>query len=320
MAITPDSTAEASDFINQSEADPTPANDAGRVPKLESDGKLSGHFLRRPIVRVYESPNTPQGSSTTRFDITNPSGTTFRYTYDGTGTDPNISAANYPVGTIIYIYSPNFNSGNNGSFKVTGSGANYFEVTNASGVAENDKTIGNGHFYKEIATWTKPANLTYISVELVGAGGGGEGGGISRTWGGRGGGTCFGDHLYASGGYANTAGNGVGGDFNAYGARTDEREGGDLGEQVGGMSFFSGSGQKGSGGKGGDNSASGSGYADGAGAAAGGYSRKFIDATELDSTVGYCVGAGGAGGGSSSGGSSGDSGGNGVIIITEYYT
>lgn len=46
MAITPDQTAEASDFINESEADAVPANDAGRVPKLESDGKLSPYFVR----------------------------------------------------------------------------------------------------------------------------------------------------------------------------------------------------------------------------------------------------------------------------------
>lgn len=45
--ITPDNTAEASDFIYESEADATPANDEGRVPKLEADGKLSTFFLRR---------------------------------------------------------------------------------------------------------------------------------------------------------------------------------------------------------------------------------------------------------------------------------
>ncbi|TFH72385.1 hypothetical protein E3V39_12455 [Gammaproteobacteria bacterium LSUCC0112] len=35
----------ASDFIDESEKDPTPANDEGRVPKLESTGKLSKEFL-----------------------------------------------------------------------------------------------------------------------------------------------------------------------------------------------------------------------------------------------------------------------------------
>lgn len=36
----------AEDFINESEADPTPANDEGRVAKLESDGKISPRFLK----------------------------------------------------------------------------------------------------------------------------------------------------------------------------------------------------------------------------------------------------------------------------------
>lgn len=45
MAITVDSTADPSDFINHSEKNPTPANDAGRVPKLESSGKLHPFFL-----------------------------------------------------------------------------------------------------------------------------------------------------------------------------------------------------------------------------------------------------------------------------------
>lgn len=82
-------------------------------------------------------------SSTTRFDITNPSGSTFRYTYDGTGTDPNISATNPETSDVVVINGENFTAANNGTFTVTGSGTNYFEVTNASGVAENDKTLGS---------------------------------------------------------------------------------------------------------------------------------------------------------------------------------
>lgn len=44
MAITPGADIEAEDFINESEADPTPSNDAGKVPKLEADGKISRRF------------------------------------------------------------------------------------------------------------------------------------------------------------------------------------------------------------------------------------------------------------------------------------
>jgi len=90
---------------------------------------------------------TTIGSSSTQFDITNPSGTTFRYTWDSTGTDPLISATTVPVGSYILLGAQNFTAANNGLFVVTGSGTNYFEVTNASGVAENNKTIGTGYIY-----------------------------------------------------------------------------------------------------------------------------------------------------------------------------
>lgn len=46
MAISPDNTARADDFINESEKDATPANDAGRGVKLESDATISREFLR----------------------------------------------------------------------------------------------------------------------------------------------------------------------------------------------------------------------------------------------------------------------------------
>lgn len=88
--------------------------------------------------------NNALGGSTTQFDITNTAGTTFRYTYDGTGTNPNITAALLPIGMTVYIAAQNFNAANNGVFTVTGSAANYFEITNAAGVAENNVTIGTG--------------------------------------------------------------------------------------------------------------------------------------------------------------------------------
>lgn len=46
MSITTGQNADASDFINESEKNATPANDAGRVPKLESDQKLHPYFVR----------------------------------------------------------------------------------------------------------------------------------------------------------------------------------------------------------------------------------------------------------------------------------
>lgn len=85
------------------------------------------------------------GDSTTRFDITNTTGNTYRYTYDGTGTNPSITAAKFPIGSTVYINGNNFNAGNNGVYTVTGSGSGYFEITNG-GTAENDKTLGTTGF------------------------------------------------------------------------------------------------------------------------------------------------------------------------------
>lgn len=96
------------------------------------------------------SAPTAIGASDTQFDITNPSGTTFRYTFDGTGTDPAITATSVRPGMYVYFNAQNFNAANNGLFLVTGSGANYIEVTNASGVAETNKTIGTGAVYNNV--------------------------------------------------------------------------------------------------------------------------------------------------------------------------
>jgi len=128
-----------------------------------------------PVVRTYTTAATKLGGATTRFDITNISGSTYRYTYDGTGTNPNITSITVPVGAFVTILSISISSGNQGTFTVTGSGTNYFEVTNASGVAENDKTIDEqGVLAVQDLSWTKPAGLKYIRIKGVG---GGEGGG-----------------------------------------------------------------------------------------------------------------------------------------------
>lgn len=83
------------------------------------------------------------GTSTTEFNISNVGGSTMRYTYSGTGTDPNTDM-HLKVGTSVVIAAQNFNSANNGTFTVTGVGTTWFEVTNASGVTESGKTIGTG--------------------------------------------------------------------------------------------------------------------------------------------------------------------------------
>ncbi len=109
----------------------------------------------------YAQTFTTIGDGTTQFDITNPSGTTFRYTYDTNGTNPTISSATVPIGSYILIGAENFNAANNGLFVVTGVGTSYFEVTNASGVAENNKTIGTGYIYKQYTKVLKIGTNTY---------------------------------------------------------------------------------------------------------------------------------------------------------------
>lgn len=324
----------ATDFINQSEANATPANDAGRVAKLENDGKLSGFFMRTPVVRKYDTTSSNIGDSTTRFDITNPSGTTFRYTYDGTGTDPLISLANNPIGSLIGVQNT-FSAGNRGIFVVTGAGTNYFEVTNASGVAENDQLVGGGFITKSGATgWTKPTGLKYITVEVQAGGSGGGTGSGSRNGGsgGAGGGwsfktilaatlnsteyylvgyggaanskgsaSAFGSHLNANGGAAGassggtaTGGTASGGDINVTGQSGAACPSG----------FFSSTGSA--------NRASGHG-----GSSKLGFGGTSVWVAATDGLPGIGYGAGGSGGGDN--GLAGGVGTQGIIILTEYY-
>lgn len=86
------------------------------------------------------------GDATTQFDITNPSGSTCRYTYDSTGTDPEITAdmPGAARGSIVEIAAQNFDAGNNMERIVTGSATDYFDISNIHCVVESDKTIGTG--------------------------------------------------------------------------------------------------------------------------------------------------------------------------------
>lgn len=88
------------------------------------------------------------GNSTTQIDISNPGGTTFRYTYDTTGRNPGFGYAWPPIGDFLRFNAQNFNAVNNGTFAITGNASNYatwyVDVVNAAGSAETDKTIGTG--------------------------------------------------------------------------------------------------------------------------------------------------------------------------------
>lgn len=141
-----------------------------------------------PVPRVYGY--TSVGSSTTQFDITNPAGTTFRYTYDGNGTDPVINTSTFPTGAKVYIWGPgSISFVNAGAFTVTNSGTNFFEITNAAGSAENNVVLGaTGFLMVHIPpTWSKPSGLKYITVEVIGGGSGGGGNTTANTSSGGGG-------------------------------------------------------------------------------------------------------------------------------------
>lgn len=117
------------------------ASGAATITKTGTDSWLDTGFYAQSFSTV--------GSGTSQFDITNPSGTTFRYTWDGTGTDPVISSATFPIESFVLVGAQNFTAANNGLFIVTGAGTNYFEVTNTAGVVESNKTIGTGYIYKQ---------------------------------------------------------------------------------------------------------------------------------------------------------------------------
>lgn len=293
-----------------------------------------------PVVRTYTPSSL--GSVTTRFDVSNPAGTTFRYTYDGTGTDPGISAVTVPTGSRISIYAvATFSAGNLGTFTVTGSGANYFEVTNASGVVEVDKTLDDGYLYllQTTTTWTKPTGLKYAVIESQAGGGGGGGNTTDATASGGGGGGGYVRELIAvaslgatetitvgapgipgvqGGGAGGTGGNttfgahhtasgGVGGAAETTGGAGGAATGGDVNVKGG----TGGTGNTGAtagelGGTGG-NSFYGFGGSGGNGSVG-------------DASAGTGYGGGGGGAGSDGSDRQGGTGTPGIVIVTEYYS
>lgn len=102
----------------------------------------------------------------TRFDVTNTSGSIMRYTWDETGTDPTITATDPAPGSVIVISG--FATANNGAFIVQtaqGDGAggvdDYFEITNASGIAEANIVPG-------AASIDSDANATSLTAGSMG--------------------------------------------------------------------------------------------------------------------------------------------------------
>jgi hypothetical protein len=190
-------------------------------------------------------------------------------------------------------------------------------------------------------TYTTPANVLWIEVQMVGGGGGGGGGSNTGGAGSAGGASTFGTSLLvANGGSAGSlygsgssiGGTASGGQLNIAGQGGASSWAAGAGSSVaqgagGGSSFYGGGGTGGwPGNTGGAGVAPGAGggggggpsitNGGGGGGAAGGYCYAVI--TLPSATYSYAVGAGG-GGGSAGAGSTGGAGLHGAITVIEHY-
>lgn len=80
MAISPGEKGRADDFINESERDANPANDEGRVAKLESNGTIHEHFMRGLFGTGSDGDVTLDGTNT--YGFLSKSGNTYTLTRD----------------------------------------------------------------------------------------------------------------------------------------------------------------------------------------------------------------------------------------------
>lgn len=82
-----------------------------------------------------------RGDATSRYDVTDEGGDTFRYTNDD-GTAPDFSGDN---GKTVRVGGVAFHVNNRGDFPITAvdGGGSWFEITNASGVAEANIVSGD---------------------------------------------------------------------------------------------------------------------------------------------------------------------------------
>lgn len=110
--------------------------------------------------------------NTSQFDVTNPSGNTWRYTWNGIGTSPNfISGAAVAINDIVSISTSSlFSSDNLGIYKVTAINNIYFEITKYNGVVENNITLNGAsdlRFWPLNASANKASDIkTYIDANL----------------------------------------------------------------------------------------------------------------------------------------------------------
>lgn len=133
------------------------------VESGKSGGDLPAINVKGHLITDGEVMN----DATTQWDVSDQGSDTFRYTYDGTGTDPDVDA-NLVAGDVVIISG--FASTNNGTFAITAVGTDYFEITNASGSAENNITSATVRVIYDIGNSTYKFNdLTLAgSIDCVG--------------------------------------------------------------------------------------------------------------------------------------------------------
>lgn len=182
-------------------------------------------------------------------------------------------------------------------------------------------------------TYTVPAGVQFLIVNMVGGGGGGGGSGTTTPGTGTTGGTTSFGTASATGGVGGLSGGsggvGSGGTLNLVGAQGSWGAGNSTAGGSGGNTQFGGSGAGGNNAPGAGNNAqansgSGGGGAGGGatvqgsyGGGAGGFVQRVI--TSPSATYSYSIGSGGTGGAAGTSGAAGGNGGSGVIYVYEYY-
>jgi hypothetical protein len=289
--------------------------------------------------------------------------------WDGTNTAAEVSSTGYTTSSNVTIGSPgisqtitysapqsNVTLSIRGAINASGSSANLFGTTSFPGVisvyyfptsaqsvvAANQQTQPTvTKLLSGSGTYTTPAGVTRLEIEMVGGGGGGGGSGAGAGAGITGGNTTFGTSLLVANG-------GVGGPISDYGGVGGTASlgtgpigialqgGTGAGTSAGSVTTIGGQGASSPFGGGGDSVAGGAGQAaiantgaggggggggsginSGSGGGAGGYVKAVI--TNPSATYTYSVGGSGAGGTAGTSGTAGGASGSGAIYITEYY-
>lgn len=263
-------------------------------------------------------------SITLRYDATTSRWRAITTASAGGGGGGTVTSATIAAGTGIGV---------SGTCAITTSGTCTVALSSARQTLPTTQVFTSGS-----GTYTKPANVLWIEIELVGGGGGGAGSGTSPGNGGAGGATTWGTGPLLSsgvasgatasagggggvpsGGFVNktgaTGGNGSGLNATAGGFGANSPYGGaGVGGAAGAGAGVAAAANTGSGGGGGGVNTTVNG---GGGGGAGGFVRAIIHSPSA--TYSYAVGAGGTAGTAGTSGAAGGAGGSGFIQVTEHY-